>query len=616
MSRLKKGASHVKIFDPFRQRSRTALTALLLSAALLLTLIPAPIARAADTDEKLDAVLAIDVSNSMAQSDRNRVANEAMKLFIDMTSVSGDKIGVLAYTDQIVREKALLTVKSPQDKQDLKSFVDQLSRGAYTDIAVGVKEAVKILEADMTPGHRPMIVLLADGNNWLNKGRTQAESDRELAAAVDEAKQKGIHIYTIGLNADGKLNKSVLSQISGQTGGKTFVTDTADNLPKILSEIFASELRLKVVPLKSLTGTGSYQDVTVPIPNDNVLEANISIMSAQAVEVKLYDPSGKEVQVPGADAIYTRSASYSLLKLTKPQAGNWKLRIKGASRDKIDVSLVFNYDLRVVLDTPAAGSVKKGSQVPVTAHLEAAGAPLVDAAILGTAKASLVSVDADTGKETVLPLALNQNQYSGIWEVPENRRYEVKVRVEGNGFVRESAAVALDASGGKAQASPAATSPAPSAKPPTSIPAAEKKPFPWTAVLLSGLAALIVLAAAMLVVLRVKKANRGFYGQLVIEVRDEDTGERLSPQYRKLNAFKGRIRLHQLLQLAPEFAETDKLYFEPGKGDALIVYNRSDCRIERSGRTVDAAKGLELRKNDRIRISLTTVNKSIQLEYI
>jgi len=594
-------------------RSLTALAAILLTAAFLLNPFLASTARAADTDEKLDAVLAIDVSNSMAESDRGKVANEAMKMFIDMTSVAGDKIGILAYTDQIVREKALLAVKNAQDKQDLKDFVDQLSRGAYTDIAVGVKESVKILEADMTSGHRPMIVLLADGNNSLNKGRTEEESDKELSAAVQEARQKGIHIYTIGLNADGKLNKAVLDRISSETGGKTFVTDTAATLPKILSEIFASELRLKVVPLQSMTGNGQYQDVTVSIPNANVLEANISIVSDQPVNVKLSDPAGKAVPVPGGGAIYTRSASYSLLKLTKPAAGDWKLAVKGASRDKIDISLVFNYDIRVFMNPLAAqGSYKQGDRVAIAAHLEAGGNPLADPALLNAAKATLVATDADSKKETTLPLALSKAEYSGVWEVPESRRYDVKVRVEGPGFVRESEAVTVDAAKG-----PATAAPSPSASPAAvPEPAPEKKPFPWTTVLLSGLLALLAIAALLVLFSRMRKANRGFFGQLVVEIRDENTGERLSPQYRKLNAFKGRFRLHQLLQLAPEYAETDKIYFEPGKEDTLVLYNRSGCRIERSGRAVEAAKGIELRKNDRVRILLQNVNKSIQLEYI
>lgn len=595
-----------------KNRLFASFAAFCLTTALLLNPFAASTVRAADTDEKLDAVLAVDVSNSMNESDRSKVANEAMKMFIDMTSVQGDKIGVLAYTDQIVREKALLQVNSAQDKQDLKAFVDQLSRGAYTDIAVGVKESVKILEAGMTPGHRPMIVLLADGNNSLDKGRTQAESDKELAAAVEDARRKGIHIYTIGLNADGKLNKTVLEKISADTGGKAFVTDTAETLPQILSEIFASELRLKVVPLTKLTGSGQYQDVTVPIPNGNVLEANISIVSNKAVDVKLTDPSGKAVQVPGDGVVYSRSNSYSLIKLTKPAVGDWKLQVKGADRDKIDISLVFNYDIRVVMEPLTAASYKAGDRLKIKAHLESAGDPLTDAGLLGAAKASLVATDLDLKKEITAPLTLSGTDFTGEWSLPENHRYEVLVRVEDSGFIRDSEAVTVDAAKGTVTAAPSPTASS-SAVP---SPAPEKKPFPWTAVLLGGLLALLVIAGLIVFLSRLRKANRGFFGQMVVEVRDEVTGERLSPQYRKLNAFKGRFRLHQLLQLAPEYAETDKIVFEPGKGDTLMLYNRSGCLIERSGRSVDAGKGIELRKNDRIKITLQNVNKSIQLEYI
>ncbi|MDF2725162.1 MAG: hypothetical protein K0Q59_4837, partial [Paenibacillus sp.] len=67
----------------------------------------------------MDAVLAMDASTSMNDSDKNKVANEAMKMFVDMSSVSGDKIGLLSYTDQIVREKALLKINSTNDKEEL-----------------------------------------------------------------------------------------------------------------------------------------------------------------------------------------------------------------------------------------------------------------------------------------------------------------------------------------------------------------------------------------------------------------------------------------------------------------------------------------------------------------
>lgn len=127
---------------------------------------------------------------------------------------------------------------------------------------------------------------------------------------------------------------------------------------------------------------------------------------------------------------------------------------------------------------------------------------------------------------------------------------------------------------------------------------------------------LVLIAAAWFVLSRWKKANKGFYGQMVVEIKDEDTGERTTPQYRKLNAFKGKVELHQLLQLAPEFAETKQIVFKPGPGDTVVLYNQSGCVIEKGGRLFDAVNGKELKNNDRIKILLQNMNKSITVEFI
>ena len=172
-----------------------AILTLLLPQALL------PHAAAAQAQTSgIDAVLVADVSNSMNTSDRDKISNEAMKMFIDMLPVQGDKVGIVAYTDQVEREKAMLTIQSDADKSSLKDFIDQLGRGPYTDVSVGVAEAMNILNHGADPSHSPMIVLLADGNNDFNKtkGRTQAQSDADLAKSVKEAQDRGIPVYTIG----------------------------------------------------------------------------------------------------------------------------------------------------------------------------------------------------------------------------------------------------------------------------------------------------------------------------------------------------------------------------------------------------------------------------------
>ncbi|WP_261807775.1 VWA domain-containing protein [Paenibacillus sp. N3.4] len=540
---------------------------------------------------------------SMNESDVNKVSYEAMKMFVDMSSVQGDKIGVVAYTDQVLREKALLKMNSVQDKKDLKSFIDQLSRGPYTDIGVGVSEAVKVLESGTEKGHIPLIVLLTDGNNSLDSGKTQEQSDKVLNDALKKAKDKGIPIYTIGLNADGQLNKDVLERISTETNGKLFITSTADNLPQILSEIYASHLKLKVVPLTGITANGQFQEVPVKIPNSSVQEANISIMSSKPVEVKLFNPAGQEQPIPSDSIVYSTSNAYSLVKILNPAQGEWKLKVKGVPKEKIDINLIYNYDLQVSMELPSSMSYRPGDTVAVKAYLQSNGQKANDAELYKNAKSTLVVTDLDTKKTEELPLTTSAQGFEGSMKVAEAHEYSLKVKVENTNFVRESQAATLSAKTGT--------------KAPTEASGIQTKPqINWAVTGGSIAAALVLLAAALYALTYWKKVNKGFVGQLVVEIKDEDTGERTTPQYKKLTAFKGKFQLHQLLQLAPEFAETQKIVFKPGAGDTVLLLNESGCVIEKGGRVFDAVKGKELKNNDRIKISLQNVNKSISLEYI
>ncbi|MEK3968595.1 MULTISPECIES: vWA domain-containing protein [Paenibacillus] len=564
---------------------------------------------ATSAQSHIDAVLLIDVSNSMKTSDKNKIANEAMKMFIDMLSTQGDKVGIVAYTDKVQREKALLQISSESDKQDLKDFIDGLDRGAYTDIAIGVEEAVKVLQNGSDPSHEPIIVMLADGNNDFNKatGRTQSESDKELKAAVEVAKKNGYPIYTIGLNADGKLNKQSLADLSNETGGKAFSTDSADDLPQILSEIFASHLKLKVVPVQSITANGDYQDVTVNVPNGSVLEANISIMSSQPVTAKLTDPSGKEVAIPSNNVLLSKSSTYSLIKLLSPQEGDWKLQVKGVPKDKIDINLVFNYDLELKIDALPSATYKKGDKIDITSHLFSNGTQVTLSNLYQDMKAVLLATDIDTGDVQEIELDNSGAVFKGTFEVKESHNYELKVRAEESSFYRESAPVQISAKTGGA----ATTAPSTGTGNEEPLKEASSKTLYY---IIGGI--LLVLAAGAAWYVLNKKSARGFVGQLVVEVKDSNTGEKTYPQYKKLAGFKGKFTLHQLLQLAPELKESETVIFTPAKNDRLLLRSGEGVTVERSGRAADASRGLELKSGDRVSVSLQTVDKTIYLEYL
>jgi Ca-activated chloride channel homolog len=579
------------------------------------------------TSSRIEGVLVVDVSKSMLTSDPNKISSEAMKMFIDMSSLKGDKIGFIAYAGDVVAKMDLLKLQTEQDKIDLKAFIDSLGQYPNTDISVGLKEAIKALDASHEKDYRPLIVLLADGNNDVDekKGNTLQQATEGLNAAVADAKTKGYPVYVIGLNADGTLNKDVLENIATTTNGKFFETSTADKLPGILSEIFANHLKLKVVPVDELVGNGDFEDVTITIPNTNVLEANLSLVSSQPVEIKLFDPSGTEQILPSDKISLTKSRSYSMVKMISPVPGNWSLKVKGVAADKIDINFVFNYDLQLSLAPLKSKIYKAGDTIKVEAFFEDNGQQVSNNDLYNTMKATLLVTDLVTNQTEEIPLAADQQGYTGRVILGNSESYEILVKAEGNSFSRETPVQQISV---QKNATPAAAKVSPKK---------EAQPFSWTYASFIGLAVILLVILMFSYSKKRKKVKRGkseqpavpaytfspgsrkrkvgFFGQIMIEIKDEERGELFEPKYEKLKGHKGEFNLSQLFKLSQEFIETDKINFIPLTDFALLIFNKSNCVIEINGVTAED-EYLRFRPNDTVRIVLKEANKSIYVSII
>ncbi len=556
------------------------------------------------TSSRIEGVLVVDVSKSMLTSDPNKISNEAMKMFIDMSSLKGDKIGFIAYAGDVVAKKDLVKLQAEKDKIDLKAFIDSLGQYSNTDIAVGLKDAIKSLDASHEKDYLPLIVLLADGNNDVDEkqGKTLQQASDGLNTAVAEAKAKGYPVYVIGLNADGTLNKEVLQNIATTTNGKFFETSSADDLPGILSEIFANHLKLKVVPVDELVGKGDFQDVKITIPNTNVLEANLSLVSSNPVEIQLFDPTGAEQALPSDKITLTKSKSYTMVKMITPVSGDWTLKVKGVPADKIDINFVFNYDLQLSLAPLESKKYKAGDTVKVEAFFEDNGQHVSNNDLYNTMEATLLITDLETGQTEEIPLADDQQGYSGQFILGNSESYEIMVRAEGNSFFRETPVQQISV---EKVAVPVEAKVSPEK---------EAQPFPWSYVGLIGLGA-IILVTLMFSFTRKRKGKRGFYGQIVFEIKDEETGELSKPKFEKLKGQKEDFNLPQLFKLSPEFSETDQINFIPLTDFALLIFNKSNCKIEMNGIEIEGDYQ-RFRPNDTVRIILKEANKSIYVRII
>jgi hypothetical protein len=224
-------------------------------------------------------------------------------------------------------------------------------------------------------------------------------------------------------------------------------------------------------------------------------------------------------------------------------------------------------------------------------------------------KAVLLATDRDTGTVQEIPMGNSGAEFKGAFEIKDSHEYELKVRAEESSFYRESDVLKINAKTGTVATS------APLAGPVTGEEPAQDQAASYTLYYIIGGIILLVAAAAAFWLLR-RKSNRGFVGQMVVEVLDSNTGEKTYPQYKKLSGFHGKFTLHQLLQLAPELKESEKLVFTPGSNDRLLLRGGDGISVERSGRAADTSRGLEMKSGDRVSVSLQTVDKTILLEYL
>ncbi|MGV8982498.1 vWA domain-containing protein [Clostridium sp.] len=549
----------------------------------------------------LDVIFVLDASGSMKTSDPQEIRTEAIKMFLDMCGVEGNKVGLVAYSDNIIRVHNLDTMNSAGDKDSVKRMTTSIPFGQKTDTGMGLKEAVKLMESGHESANKPIIILLSDGKN--DPERSMTESLKDLNDAINIAKSKEYPIYTIGLNYDGTVDKSQLESISSKTKGKTYITNKAEELTQILTDIYADNSKINIQNAGSISANGNYQEVALNIPNANVLEANISILSNKHVSVKLVNPKGQEVAIPSKDIIFTSSNKYSMLKILKPVQGDWIIKVKGISGDKINISYIFNYDIELAAKfNPVAP--KSGEVMKIEANFLSNGQVINDDELYKDMKAKLIVKNLKSGDIKEFQLENTNNLFSGKYTLTDNDKYEVKVRVDGKSFYRETSPITIG--GGTIV----------KASNNTNVEKSEENGNTKNTVGIIGAILGIIALIIIVVMIIIKKKNKAAgFGRVMLQIRDVNTSEVSSPQHRSLHTYNGKFSLYDVLGLKEEFSEVRDLKFHFKVDDSIEIVNNSQCSIQKSGRVLSKDVKTKLYNGERIVVLLNKSSKSIIVEF-
>lgn len=293
---------------------RTACVWILLSGILTA---PAAAERAG-----VDAVLVMDSSGSMKETDPRRLRVPAAKLFISLLGAE-DRVGLISFSDAgypVVR----LTPATAANRERLLRGVDKVSaKGAYTNLHAALEAGLAMLQADgvadRTPGleRRRLLVLMSDGK--MDTGdfeRDRALLDRIRSETLEALAAAGIEVYTIAFTEASDM--ALLREMAARTAALSRLASNDRELHAAFGQIFESAKQPDMLPIQG----GEFQ-VDAAVDEVTVVASK----AAPEVEIRLETPAGKTLAAAaaGEGVRWFESDRFDMITVPRPQPGRWRL---------------------------------------------------------------------------------------------------------------------------------------------------------------------------------------------------------------------------------------------------------------------------------------------------
>jgi Ca-activated chloride channel family protein len=172
-------------------------------------------------DQRQNAVLTfvVDVSGSMAESNRLPLVKESLKLLVNELK-QGDQVGIVVYgsTAHVVLEHTGI-----DQRERILSAIDSLTNEGSTNAEAGLQLGYQLAAGSFKEGASNRVILCSDG--LANVGATGPDAIR---ASIREQSKKGIYLTTIGVGM-GLYNDYLMEQLADDGDGNyAYVNDLAE----------------------------------------------------------------------------------------------------------------------------------------------------------------------------------------------------------------------------------------------------------------------------------------------------------------------------------------------------------------------------------------------------
>lgn len=462
---------------------------------------------------ELDVVFVLDSSGSMAESDPNRVAPDAFKLFVDLCDDSCG-VGYTIYSEKI-KESENITALDQKHLNELRSKIAQMNTNPYgdTDIGLGLSKAFEIHKAskDFDSNRKKAVILLSDGNTHLiDNSKSPEQLKKEIDSALTSLSENNIPVYAIGLNYDGTLDKKETQNIADKTHGKAYETKSSNELPGIISDIFADIYSINGSQ-KEITKDGN---VEIYIKDRSVFYVNIVIRSRLSIDELnpvLLNPRRENMDLSGGDKNIkmTTTGSYTLIKLIYPTSGRWKLHLDNATNENCIVTQLDFYSIFVkqkIFDLD--NTIVLGQETRIEATLNKTDSIIDDPDLIDDISMTTTIIG---GKEpiTVKLEKQSNSSFSGSFFIQEEGNYKIITEATSDKFRKESLPLELtvkkytDEEIAKIRARTHTDIPIDAE---TSLPTSDN-PVDYVLLIAGFLGVIVLIIAAVIVVLKIRERN-------------------------------------------------------------------------------------------------------------
>ena len=424
-----------------RQKKLTALLTLVLVLTLLMPAgaaaeAPGQLADAlpSGTANRFNVMLVLDASVSMNESDSRGLRYEALRLFNNLLPNEGNSLGGVVFSTAVDRETGPEPVNGPSEKDAVvRTIRDVPAPGGWTNIGAGLDTALDRLEEKGNPELPSVIILLSDGNTAMYTDELTRAAAGVRDEAVQRAREAEVPVYSICLNCNGTADSSEMERISDETGGVFTEVRRAEDLNRVFEVFYELIYRSSSVTLADgVFPPDGVLDTPFEVPGFGVEEVNV-VFQGYASEAALTRPDGSVYE-----AEMQRYETFSAIKMTEIIPGEWSLRTKGISGDRIRIEVIYNTNLTVTLYlNPEGEELDPVEPVNFTARLSAGETEAGDYEDYLGFEAELVTYGPDGAELERLPMTVGNNGFEARSRFEEGT-YTFETVVTGNSLNKAS----------------------------------------------------------------------------------------------------------------------------------------------------------------------------------